>query len=345
MVSLLFSLLRGVRQHLLSRHLQTLLLFASLLLYSATGYMYFEQQANPDLSWLDSFWWAMVTMTTVGYGDYFPSTMGGRVLVGFPTMLLGVGVLGYVLSLLATAMIESKLREAKGMNQMVLNDHVLICGFIALEKTLKLIGEIRKDAKTEDASIVLVDDELDELPVELRENEVHFVKGDPAREAVLHKAGIDTALAVIAQADPRSPNDSDHRNLKLILTIQGIAPAVPTVAECVNPENEVYFRRAHCDSVVCIASLTEQMLVQELQDPGVAQVVSELTSNAHGRQIYIIDPSEDRLDYGSLRADYGNGDIVLLGIRRDNDNHILPDDGFDIRSGDKLILIASKRPA
>jgi voltage-gated potassium channel len=344
MISLLSNLFRHAGKAIAKRQTQAALLFAALLLYSSTGYMYFELPKNPDLTWLDSIWWSMVTMTTVGYGDLFPTTMWGRVLVGFPTMLLGVGILGYMLSMVATAMLESKLLETKGMKNVVLTNHVLICGFGTLEKVLKLVQEIRKDIKTSEAEIVIVDDAIEELPPELRDSKVHFVRGDPAREVILHKASVETAQAVIVQANAADPEGSDNHNLKVVLTVESLCPSVLTVAECVNPENEVFFRRAHCDSVVCIASLAEQMLVQELQDPGVAQIVSELTSNSRGRQFYIVDLPQRDGTYADIHQLFAADDVILMGIRRGEEVFILPAPDFAIQQGDRAILVSSVRP-
>lgn len=62
-------------------------------------------QAEPPESGFDTFgdaiWWALVTLTTVGYGDYFPVTGAGR-LVGFLVMLLGLAVLGTLAGVLAS---------------------------------------------------------------------------------------------------------------------------------------------------------------------------------------------------------------------------------------------------
>jgi len=264
--------------------------------------------------------------------------------VGFPTMLLGVGILGYMLSMVATAMLESKILEAKGMKNVILTDHVVICGFGTLEKVLKLIQEIRKDVTTSDAEIVIIDDAIEELPPELRDEMTHFVRGDSAREVILQKASMETARAVIVQADATDPEGSDNHNLKVVLTVESLCPSVLTVAECINPENEIFFKRAHCDSVVCIASLAEQMLVQELQDPGIAQIVSELTSNSRGRQFYIVDLPQRERTYAEVCKHFDTENVIMMGIRRGEESFILPAADFEICQGDRLILVSSARP-
>ena len=55
-----------------------------LILLGATMFSLFEK----DVEFLDSLWWTLVTITTVGYGDIAPVTVGGRI-VGTGVMLLG----------------------------------------------------------------------------------------------------------------------------------------------------------------------------------------------------------------------------------------------------------------
>ena len=60
----------------------------------------------------DALWWAIVTVTTVGYGDIYPVTVEGKIIAAF-LMVVGIGVLGIFISTFGAALIESRLRMKK----------------------------------------------------------------------------------------------------------------------------------------------------------------------------------------------------------------------------------------
>ena len=64
----------------------------------------------------DAFWWAFVTITTVGYGDLFPTTGLGRIMAMI-LMTVGVGIFGVLASFLATTFLEPGEEEAEAMEQ------------------------------------------------------------------------------------------------------------------------------------------------------------------------------------------------------------------------------------
>ena len=92
----------------------TLFFFTTLILLfiSAAGIYYFEHPEQPEKfsSILHSLWWAVVTLTTVGYGDVYPITLGGRVFT-FIILLIGLGVVAAPAGLIASAL--SRVREAE----------------------------------------------------------------------------------------------------------------------------------------------------------------------------------------------------------------------------------------
>ena len=80
------------------------------LYFAAVGIYYFENEAQPETfaSVFHSLWWALATLTTVGYGDVYPVTVGGRVFTFF-VLLVGLGIVSVPAGLVASAL--SKARE------------------------------------------------------------------------------------------------------------------------------------------------------------------------------------------------------------------------------------------
>ena len=99
--------LRIVRAMSYARDEATVFLFATLLLLyiAAMGIHHFESQAQPETfeSVFHSLWWAVVTITTVGYGDAYPITLGGRIWT-FVVLLLGMGIVAVPAGLIATGL-------------------------------------------------------------------------------------------------------------------------------------------------------------------------------------------------------------------------------------------------
>ncbi|MDK9717272.1 MAG: potassium channel family protein [Trichlorobacter sp.] len=270
-------------------YLRVLVLMLAVLLYGTTGFLYFELPANPDLSWADGLWYTIVTIATVGYGDFFPKSFGGRFLVGWPIMVFGIGLLGYALSMVAAALVTSKTKEIKGMSTFRLTDHLVIFNFAGLAKVERILLELALD-KTVGTSmpVILVDEQLDELPIELQKRGVQYVRGNPTRDETLQRAAIDQALhAVILTRDPTDPA-SDNLNVAIALAIEGRCKQVNTVVECIDPASEELLRKAGCDRIVCTSRFDAHFLSQELLNPGIQEVLADLLTLSQGQQIYLV---------------------------------------------------------
>lgn len=87
-----------------------LFVFITLILvyFSAVGIYYFENQAQPEhfSSIFDSLWWAIITLTTVGYGDVYPITVGGKVFT-FIILMIGLGIVAIPTGIISSALTNS----------------------------------------------------------------------------------------------------------------------------------------------------------------------------------------------------------------------------------------------
>lgn len=88
---------------------------ALIVLYLASvGIYYFENEAQPKAfsSVFQSMWWALVTLTTVGYGDAIPITVGGRVFTSL-ILIIGLGIVAVPTGLLAAALARAREQQEK----------------------------------------------------------------------------------------------------------------------------------------------------------------------------------------------------------------------------------------
>lgn len=334
----------GVSKHQVGEHAKVFIAVGAILWFSASGFMYFELPAHPELKWSDAFWWALVTMTTVGYGDFFPQSTWGRFLVGLPTMLFGISILGYLLSTVAAYLIESKSKELRGMKRITDTDHILLIHYSGLDRVVQLVHELRSDPATAAKALVLIDNDLDELPPELAALDVRFVKGYPAREAVLDLANFRKAShAMILAKDPKDRR-SDDLNLAVAVTLERLEAKIHTVAECVDHESMEVLRHTGCDGLVCGARFSSSLLVQELLDPGVQSVFDELASVQVGQQIFMIPIT--RMNSWTVRELKGWADshhFVLLGLQRKASLMLNPEDHTAVTETDKAVLVGKQR--
>lgn len=113
----LFRLLKLVRYNKAMRHFTKAMILAKeqivlfmgvtlvLIYFAAIGIYYFENEAQPEhfSSIFDSLWWSIVTLTTVGYGDVYPITVGGRVFT-FIILLIGLGIVAIPTGIISSSL-------------------------------------------------------------------------------------------------------------------------------------------------------------------------------------------------------------------------------------------------
>ena len=87
----------------------------ALLCLSAAGIWYFEHEAQPEAfaSIMHSLWWATATLTTVGYGDVYPVTAGGKLFTSV-ILMCGLGIVAVPAGLVAAALSQVRQQKAEG---------------------------------------------------------------------------------------------------------------------------------------------------------------------------------------------------------------------------------------
>lgn len=93
-----------------------------LLVFGAVGIVQFETAHDSNIKGAgDALWWAISTMTTVGYGDRFPTTAEGR-LVAVILMVAGVGIFGVFTGYVASLFTDSEVKDVSNTESQILQE-------------------------------------------------------------------------------------------------------------------------------------------------------------------------------------------------------------------------------
>jgi voltage-gated potassium channel len=239
----------------------------------------------------EGLWWALVTITTVGYGDITPKTPAGRV-VGSVLMVGGLLSLSLVTATVASIFIERKFRRERGLENIKATNHILILGWHYDGETL--LDQLLRRLPASD-SVVLVNqlstEKMDSLRVKYPEHEPLFVWGDHSREEVLQRANVHTAFKAIILAgrqEGETAADVDQRTLITSLTLKSLNPKIKILAELLRPENKTYLERAGAEQILIRGQYDSSILAGALASPGLYRVLDSLL-NAEGQTIWALE--------------------------------------------------------
>jgi len=231
---------------------------------------------------LNPFWWAIVTMTTVGYGDFAPKTFEGR-LLAIIIMFVGISLTALLTATVSSIFVAKRIREDKGLEILKITDHILICGWNDLVDNI--IDSLQNMNENIKLNIVLINNQNDEVISTLRNSHrrvnFKFVKGDFTREAILDKANVKKAKTVIILPADYLGNSTGHPDEKTIfatLTIKTSAPNCRVIAYIVDRENLTHIKRANADEIILSDDFSSFMVASSVVEPGVSRTVESLMS-------------------------------------------------------------------
>lgn len=319
--------------------------FAFSVVFGTVGILVFEKGAGSGFESLgDGLWWCLVTITTVGYGDKFPVTVGGRIVA---TVLMFIGLSFYALltGLLSTMLIErSRREEGRGMDVTTLRDHIVVCSYN--QQGPRLIADLL--SARPGAHVVVVSEREDiELPTGAH---VHHVRVDPTTPEALDASRIDEASVVVIMADDRpgrNSHDADARSILTVLAVERRRRDVHTIVELRHEENAVHARNAQVDEIVVSGAYTGTMLSHAAQFPGVSDVFHNLFEPGAGSVIAQVPLAS--ADVGRPFSDVAarvmtSGDGAVLGYRRGEGLRLAPPPTTALMAGDSLVIVRAVRP-
>ncbi len=204
-----------------------------------------------DRNLLESFSVVIETFTTTGYGEdaQFWDSVGMELLM-VAMQMTGVFLIFMALPLFVAPWIQEMLRVSPPTTVDGLQDHIVICGYSPRAETL--IDELQSWNRD---YVVIVRDRDEAL--DLYEQNVSIVHGDPESAEVLRRASVEQANTVIADA-------TDEQNASIALAVREVSDDVRVISLVENPDLTSYLHYAGADQVFSPRHLLGQSLAEKV---------------------------------------------------------------------------------
>jgi voltage-gated potassium channel len=250
----------------------------------------FEEMAPADSLWL-----AVVTLTTVGYGDVTPRTGAGRAATVALLLLGGVFVVAKLASDWFDWREEVRARKRAGSWRWNMDGHVLVIGTPegdAARFFRGLVRQLRGTAGFAEAPVLLLTRAFAEggLPQVLCDEDVVHVHGAPTDPEALAMADAPAARAAIVLAEREDDALSDAISADVVARLRAMAAGAPpmVVTECVDDRNRARLLAAGASAAVRPLRSYPEMLARALVAPGAERLLEDLFS-AEGNELFRVD--------------------------------------------------------
>ena len=232
-------------------------------------------------------YYIMVTMSTVGYGDYFPKTAWGQTFITF-FIVAGLAIFAVSLPVLVDPLIQYyRIASYLDFDNTRIHKHVLVCGHINAPSVQEFLKEFLHPDHGDKATHVVFIDPVYPSP-ELKTtiskySRSHFLLGSVLNSDTLRKGKIKDANACIILANRHcsDPVTEDSTSMFYLVSIKNTCSSVPVIIQVLSPGSKDYIENiegwnSEKDVVLCLNELRLGILALNASCPGASTLISNL---------------------------------------------------------------------
>lgn len=302
-------------------------------------YVFEGDNGNPNIHNLfDAFYWALVTISTVGYGDIAPVSVEGRA-VSMLIIIMGIGLISFFTSILVSSFSErlGVLREDRVVQEIGKKKKLtVVCGYGLLGRL------VAKGLEKNGVDFVVLDS--DETQANLAYNHgYHSICTDATQGKIFEQLGIHNIISDVLCLTP-----DDIQNAFIAINVKSLNEKVHVTTRCSDEEIAQKLQFAHIDQVIMPEEIAGKMGAVYAGEPVAFEVLLSIIEEKDKTQIDEISVTKHSfLDNKSIaEVNFEKLRLILLGVftgaksMNDLGEFIFnPDDDFILTPGDKIVCI------
>lgn len=284
-------------------------------------------------TWVDCFYMAVITITTVGYHEAVTLGPTGRIFVMI-YLFCGLGVFTYTIAQAGEWIVNARVQrmlELRRMQKRIdrFSDHYIVCGAGRMGRTIaSYLSERQKP-------FALIDFDEEALSDLCEERNWVYVSGDATLDETLVKAGIDRAASIAIVL----PTDAD--NLYVTLSARLLNAKLQIVARATDDGAIQKLERAGADRVISPVSTGAQKMARFMLSPSVEDFLAIADNHGNGLELTDFSITEGSELAGKTLQETKLRDrgVMVIGIRRQSGELVIPPEGsVRLEVGDCLFV-------
>ena len=305
-------------------------------------YVFDRLHHDPPLTPWDSLWYSIISVTTIGYGDFSAETAGARIGTLIFIIFIGLAAFTTAVGMVVEWIVELRQKERTGMGRVTSKGHLIIVNFPNESRIRQIVDEFCIDRRHRGMEVVVISNEIELLPFQI--DNVSFIRGSPLEQDSYERADVSHASqAIILSASYDDPR-SDSLVASAAFVVQRLNPDISIVAEVLDPNHSVLFDLTTGVSLVYTLSVANNLLVQEAQDHGVHLLAQAITSNEIEGTLAstVAESPQPRTSYVTAAKALLDHGVNLVGVVRGG-SVITSLSGESLERGDSLVYISTSQ--
>ena len=290
-------------------------------------------------NFFDAVWYSIVTLSTVGYGDYYPVSRIGKT-IGLVFVFCSLGVLGFLVSQLTVKLTQYMEDKKNGRYGTKMENHIVLVGYD--EFTAGILHQI-VSAGLKVAVVTNKREQVDAIAEKYDSASVFVLATDFGDYEDLNKANIVKSSKVFINFG------NDTETLVYTLDLKNHFSNLEIIVSLENSSLQNTFRSAGVLYAVSRAEIASKLVASYIFEPEVASFTEDLMATAEDNEDFDMIELQvtQESPYSGKEYDFAFKDLrktyssVLIGIYKDSQLYKNPTEPIDISENDYLIILAN----